>query len=167
MGYSISKCSITEITADIIVNASNGIGYMGGFIGTLIKFEGVAESINYSTKGIVEKEAKKVSKKSKYLPRYFCGHRPGEIFVTKAGNLNAMYIIHAVTMRYPGMLTNINAIKELLPKILSKAEELDAKSIAIPLLGTGTGKISKDKVLKLYKEFFNDITDLDVIICYI
>ena len=164
MGYSIIKSSITEIKADIIVNASNGIGYMGGTIGKLIKFRGVAEAIHFETKGIVEKQAKKASKKKKYLPRYLCGHKAGEIFVTEAGSLNANYIIHAVTMRYPGMTTNIDVVKQLLPRIISKAYELKATTIVIPLLGTGTGKVPKIEVLKLYEDFFSEITDIDIII---
>lgn len=161
---SVFKGDITKIRADIIVNASNGVGYMGGIIGTYVKCKGVAESIQYITKGTVEREAKKVSKKSKYLPRYLCGHKQGEIFVTRAGNLNAKYVIHAVTMKYPGMSTNIDVIEELLPKIISKANELNAESLAIPLLGTGTGRTPKDKVLKLYECFFKDIKDIEIII---
>lgn len=167
MAYSVIKEDISKIKADIIVNASNGIGYMGGITGRFIKLTGVAESIHYTTKGIVEREAKKASKKSKYSPRYLCGHKPGEIFVTGAGNLDATHIIHAVTMRFPGMITNIEVIKVLLPKIILKAYELKAKSLAIPLLGTGTGRIEKDKVLILYEDFFTDVRDIDIIISYI
>lgn len=164
MAYSIVKIDITEIKADIIVNASNGIGYMGGIIGKFIKCKGVAETIHYKTKGTVEKEAKKAAKTSKYLPRFLCGHRQGEVFITGAGNLHAAHIIHAVTMRFPGMTTNMDVIKVLLPQIVSEAYKLKAKSLAIPLLGTGTGKIEKDKVLKLYKDFFGNIEDMEIII---
>ncbi|HDI3019250.1 TPA: macro domain-containing protein [Clostridium botulinum] len=167
MGYSVVKSDITELKADIIVNASNGIGYMGGVTGKFIKFKGIAESIHYKTKGAVEREAKEVSKRNKYLPRYLCGYNAGEIFVTRAGNLYASYIIHAVTMKFPGMTTNIDVIKALLPKIMSKAHELKAKTLAIPLLGTGTGKVEKDKVLRLYEDFFKNIKDIEIIISYI
>lgn len=74
--YSIVKMDITEAKADIIVNASNGIGYMGGTVGRFFKLKGVAQSINFKTNGVVEKEAKKVCRNSKYLP--------GDIFVTGA-----------------------------------------------------------------------------------
>lgn len=44
---------------EAIVNASNGIGYMGGRVCVKELHKGVAESIQYVTKGAVEKLAKK------------------------------------------------------------------------------------------------------------
>ncbi|ARC83189.1 phosphatase [Clostridium argentinense] len=161
------KGNITDLKADIIVNASNGIGYMGGTIGRFFQLNGVAESIHYVTEGKVEKEAKIAAKKNKYLPRFLCGHKPGEIFITGAGNLNASYIVHAVTMHYPGMSANIDIVKILLPKILFKSRELNAKSLVLPLLGTGTGRIPKNEIIKLYEDFFTDINDIDIIVSYI
>lgn len=164
MGCIIVNKEITDIQADVIINASNGIGYMGGIISRFIKVKGVAEAINYVTKGEVEKAAQKVCKRKKYLPRYFCAFKPGEIFITSAANLQSKYIIHAVTMRFPGMVSNINVIEKLLPKIITKAYELNAKSLAIPLLGCGTGKVSKKEVLNLYEKYFNNIKNLEIII---
>lgn len=164
MGYFLVKGDITEISADIVVNASNGIGYMGGIIGRLIKLKGVAESINYATRGIVEREAKKACKRNKHLPRLFCGYKAGEVFVTGAGDLKAKYIIHAVTMPLPGMVTYIEVIKTLLLSIILKAYELKAKSIAIPILGAGTGGLEKGEVLKVYEEFFNEVINLKIIV---
>ena len=164
--YFINK-DIIDIKADIIVNASNGIGYMGGFLSRIIKIKGIAESINYATKGAIEKESKKVLMKNKYIPIILNNKKPGDIFITSANNLNAKYIIHAVTMKFPGMTTNIKIIEILLPKIIEKARELKAKSLVIPLLGTGTGKINKNKILDLYNKFFINIKDIKIIICYI
>lgn len=159
MGYLLVEGDITEISADIIVNASNGIGYMGGVIGRVIKLKGVAESINYATKGMVEREAKKACKKNKHLPRVFCGYKAGEIFVTGAGDLKAKYIIHAVTMVLPGMTTSIEVIKTLLHKIVVKA-----KSLVIPILGVGTGGLEKGEVLRVYYELFNEVKNLEIIV---
>lgn len=164
MLFTIVDTDITDIKADVIVNASNGIGYMGGKRGITVKLKGVAESINFKTKGATEKEAQTVAKKNKYLPISLCGHKAGEIFVTGAGCLDAQYIIHAVTMRYPAGSTNMNIIKSLLPKITAKAHELNARTLAIPLLGTGTGRLAKDKVLTLFVDYFNDISDMNIII---
>lgn len=47
---------------EAIVNASNGIGYMGGRVCVKELHKGVAESIQYVTKGAVEKLAKKECK---------------------------------------------------------------------------------------------------------
>lgn len=160
MGYSIVNKDITKIQADIIVNAANGIGYMGGIIGKYLKLKGVAESIHYATGGRIEKKAKKVARKNNFL----IGYKPGEIFITKAGNLKASYIIHAVTMRFPGMHCNISIVKMLVPKIISMARNLKAKSIAIPMIGTGTGGVKKREVLQIYKYFFEDVNDIKIII---
>ena len=168
MAYKIVKGDITDFEVDVIINASNGIGYMGGFIGKYKKLNGVAESIHYKTKGIVEKEAKTACNYKCFLIwRVSGGIRAREIFVTSAGGLRAKYIIHAVTMAYPGMITNIEVIKELLPKICEKVRELKAKTIAIPLLGTGTGRVTKEDVLKLYNEFFANVHDIDITIIII
>lgn len=154
--------NITEIQADAIVNASNGVGFMGGFIGRFVKLKGVAEAIHFKTKGQVEKQAKSKCRRIKLVPRLFCGYRAGDVFVTDAGTLSPNYIIHAVTMRYPGFSTNIDVIKKLLPKILNECNKLNVKSIAIPLLGSGVGGLSPEKVLDLYKDFFKDVKNIDI-----
>lgn len=157
MSYIVNKCDICNAEVDIIVNASNGIGYMGGFIGKYIRLNGVAESIHYLSKGTVEKEAKRICRSTKY--------KQGDIFTTSSGKLKAKHIIHAVTVNYPGEKSDIEVIRILVPKIISKAHELKAKSIALPLLGTGVGKVSKYEVLKIYDYLLRDIDNLDIIIC--
>lgn len=67
-------------------------------------------------------------------------------------------------MKKPGSKSDINIVKTLLPKIIEKAYDLNVKSIAIPLLGTGKGKVNKNNVLDIYKKVFTNISDLDVII---
>ncbi|WCF11599.1 macro domain-containing protein (plasmid) [Paenibacillus thiaminolyticus] len=131
--------AITQIDATIIVNAANGIGFMGGWIGRLFKLPGVAESIHFVTKGGVESEARKKSRKRKWIPSIFYGHHAGEIYVTSAGSLPANWIIHAVTMRYPGTKTSLKIVQEVLPLIIKEAKKLNARSLAFPLLGAGTG----------------------------
>lgn len=162
MNINIIYGDITEQKCDVLVNASNGIGYMGGFLSRFIKFNGISESINYKTKGIIEKEAKKKCKRNKFIPRIIYGYRPSDVFVTSGGGLNVKYIIHAVTMRYPGTYTNFKTIQKLLPKIIETSINLGAKSIAIPLLGTGVGHLKEETVLKLYKEYFSSIKDKDL-----
>lgn len=153
---------ITKVEADVIVNAANGIGFMGGIIGRFIQLPGVAESIHYVTKGAVEKEAKKASRKLPLIPSILYGHKSGELYLTDAGSLSAFWIIHAVTMKYPGMRTSLRTVEKLLPLIIQQANWLHARSIAIPLLGTGTGGLKEDEVLDLYKRMFNEPSELDI-----
>ena len=151
---------ICDAACDAIVNASNGIGFMGGALGIRKKLSGVAESIHFVTQGQVEKDAKAICKKHSLI-----GLRPGSVFVTRAYNLNCHYVIHAVTMRYPGTLASMKAVRQLLPLVLEQARELNLKSIALPLLGTGTGGLSNKKVLDLYTDFFANVDDIDVCVC--
>ena len=148
---------ICETTCDAIVNASNGIGYMGGKAGIRKRRPGVAESLHYISRGQIEDCAKKLCKNHSAL-----GFAPGNVFVTPAFELNCKHIIHAVTMRLPGTFSNINTIEILLPQILEQARSMNLKSIAIPLLGTGTGGLSEKKVLDLYRIHFETVTDLDI-----
>ena len=148
---------ICETTCDAIVNASNGIGFMGGILGTMIRFSGVAESLHYLSGGKIEKAAKKACWKHSLL-----GFAPGSVFVTPAFGLNCEYILHAVTMRLPGTLSSLRTVRALLPKILEQARAMNLTSLAIPLLGTGTGHVSKERVLALYQEVFEAVEDIDI-----
>ncbi|OAA87591.1 macro domain-containing protein [Clostridium ljungdahlii] len=168
MEYLIVNEDITTVKVDVIVNESNGVGYMGGILGKKFKLRGTTQSIQYATRGSVEREAERICKsrrrRKKHLPGCRFGYNPGEIFVTNAGNLEAKYIIHAVTVRLPGMHSNINIVKKLIPKIISKAYELDVNSIAVPLIGIQSGRIPKDEVIMFYKEFFRCVRCVHVVI---
>lgn len=52
--------------ADAIVNACNGVGYMGGKSGIIKRRCGVAESIHYISHGTVEKLAKADCRKKEF-----------------------------------------------------------------------------------------------------
>ena len=157
MGLHFVYDDICKSECDIIVNAANGIGFMGGFLGRYIKFSGVSENINYATKGKVENEAIITC-----IKHFIIGYMPGNIYVTNGYNLNCKYIMHAVTMWLPGTFSSLKIIKKLLPKIIYKTKELKLHSIAIPLLGTGVGRVKPDKVLELYREFFEYEKEIDV-----
>lgn len=146
---------ITEARADVIVNAANGIGFMGGVLGRLFKFSGVAESIHYHTKGVVEREAlKEVFRRRPWV---------GDVYVTSAANLEAKYIFHAVTMYLPGTLSSAKIIEKCLKNIICKAVEMKIHSVAIPALGAGTGLVKIHKVAWLYRKYLID-SDMEFII---
>lgn len=148
---------ICETNCDAIVNASNGIGYMGGRTGVRKRLPGVAESIHYLSGGRIEAAAKEVCRAQGPM-----GFAPGSVFVTPAEGLGCRYIIHAVTMRLPGTLASFHTVEALLPGILEQARALGLKSLALPLLGTGTGRVSKDRVLALYREVFASVEDMEI-----
>ncbi|MDT3417151.1 O-acetyl-ADP-ribose deacetylase (regulator of RNase III) [Brevibacillus aydinogluensis] len=132
---------ISNCAADAIVNAANGQGFMGGWLGRLMKFQGVAESLHYHSRGVIEKEAKSFCKQSKI--------RLGDVFVTSAGSLRAKYIFHAVTMMKPGQRTSLETIEKCVQNIVKTASQYNTMRVAIPLLGTGTGRLSRDDVYHL------------------
>lgn len=132
--------------ADAIVNASNGLGYMGGQWAIQARRKGVAESIQYISSGEVEKLSREQCRKHGVF-----GYRPGNVFVTAAPKLQAKFIIHAVTMRLPGSKSKLNYIEQLLPKIVALAENMNLKTVAIPLLGCGTGRLSAEIVYSLFE----------------
>ncbi|WP_126429985.1 macro domain-containing protein [Brevibacillus marinus] len=136
----ISRCK-----ADAIVNAANGLGFMGGKLGRMIRFRGVAESLHYASEGLIEKEATAICRKRKI--------DLGDVFVTSAYSLPATYIFHAVTMRKPGQKSTMETIKKCLQNLLKTTIELQVSSVAVPLLGTGVGGLNKNEVQDLiYKE---------------
>lgn len=147
---------ISDVEAQVIVNAANRIGFMGGIIGRYFKDKGIAESLHYHTKGKIEKEAR----------NYSWTHRlkRGDVYVTNAYNLKAEYIFHAITMTLPGTWSNIRVIELCLENLILLIKEKQIMSIAIPLLGTGVGGVPKDKVCQLYEEKLSNLQKVKIII---
>lgn len=52
-------------------------------------------------------------------------------------------------MRFPGGKAKFETIEKLIPKIKLTAEKLNLRSVAVPLLGTGTGKLNCKAVKEL------------------
>lgn len=59
-------------------------------------------------------------------------------------------------MRFPGSKCKIKTIEKLVSKILTISEQNNFESVAIPLLGTGTGRLNLDDVLEVYTEYFKN-----------
>jgi O-acetyl-ADP-ribose deacetylase len=138
---------ITQVKAELIINAANGQGYMGGWIGKYLRLKGVAESIHYIDPSI-EKQAKHICK-SQYFTH-------GEIFHTTAGKLPFKQgIIHAITMNKPGQKSKIDIIEKCLKNITNYCQTNEIKTVAIPLLGCGTGRLPKQDVIELYKKYLD------------
>ncbi len=130
---------ISEIKADCLVNAANNHLYMGAGVAGALKRKGGIE---------IEKEA--VEKGPIEI---------GGAIETKAGKLQAKYVIHTAVM---GMdfQTDESYIRKATQNTLILAEKLGAKTIAFPALGTGVGRfplkrcaeIMFDEILKFNKE---------------
>ncbi|MFY0519278.1 macro domain-containing protein [Lysinibacillus sp. UGB7] len=139
---------VIGIEAEVLVNPSNAKGYMGGLIAKYFHMKGVAESIHYLDPSI-EKVSKKVLKSSIF--------KCGDVFHTGAGSLGfPKGILHAITMMKPGQSSNIHVVKVCLINLLHYCEINNITTVALPLLGTGTGKVNKDEVIRLYEEMLSD-----------
>jgi len=107
---------ITEMNVDAIVNASN----------TDLRLNaGVAEAIGRKGGPRVEEECERAGP-----------IKLGEAAVTTGGNLRAIYVIHAASMRLGGQ-TTAESLRLAMRHGLLRAEEKTIKSIAFPAIGTG------------------------------
>lgn len=57
------KGNLINIKAELLINAANGRGWMGGLLGRFIHLKGVAEAIHYADHSI-ERLAKKEAKRN-------------------------------------------------------------------------------------------------------
>lgn len=120
---------LTKIAAEAIVNPANSEGEMGG---------GVAGAIRKRGGKRIEQEAMELAP----IPI-------GEAVLTTAGGkLACDYVIHAPTMEVPVQKTSVNNIRKAMKAALTLAREEEIKSLAIPGMGTGTGRVPVDEAAK-------------------
>jgi O-acetyl-ADP-ribose deacetylase (regulator of RNase III) len=124
----IIEGSLLQVEADIIVNPANSLGYMGGGVAGVIKRVGGS---------IIEEEA--VIKAP--IP-------VGSAIITTAGSLPFKGVIHAPTMEEPAMETTEEKVRKAVRASLELADKMGFKSIAMPGMGTGVGKLPKDIAAK-------------------
>lgn len=143
---------------EVVVNAANGKGWLGGWLSKVVKLPGVSQSLNYATKGRLEKLAKAIAKTT--------NPKVGSVFVTEAPEgLKAKAVFHAVTMELPGQRSELEIVKQCCESIVVLMEQFGWKSITIPLLGCGTGRLGKYEVLTLYDYIFHD-KDFKVVLAH-
>lgn len=130
---------LTAQKVDVIVNASNGIGVMGkGTAGAIRRVGGVD----------IEDEAKIYCKT--FEPQ------PGTTFMTKAGQLQANKVFHAVTMKLPGTSyrqspeRGLKIVRNCLNSLFDLFALYNYKSIAVPALATGVGGLDVADVAKIF-----------------
>ncbi len=151
--------------ADVIVNAANGCGWMGGSRCVSELHRGVAESLNFHTGGAIEKESLIKARKNPKISAWIYGTKPGDIFVTESYGLDCKKVIHAVTMRYPGSASKYSYISEVIPKIFEYCHENGYRRIAIPALGCGTGGLHAMDTIRIignYARMYSCETDVTI-----
>lgn len=113
--------SILEADAQVIVNAANSSGAMGG---------GVAGVIRRAAGPVVEKEAIRQAP----IP-------VGQAILTSNGETRFQGIIHAPTMPRPAMRIPVDNVGKATRAALALADKHGFSSLAIPGMGTGVGGV--------------------------
>jgi O-acetyl-ADP-ribose deacetylase (regulator of RNase III) len=122
MQITIVQGSILDTDVQVIVNAANSLGLMGG---------GVAGAIKQAAGAEVEREA------ARQAPI-----RVGKAVLTSGGKTKFKAIIHAPTMAEPGQRIPVQNVAFATKAALTLADEKGFESIAIPGMGTGVGGVS-------------------------
>ena len=133
MPFTIIRNDITKVKADAIVNTANPKPVIGAGTDMAI----------YTAAG-----------KEKLLKaRELIGDiKPGEAIETSAYNLDAKFIIHTVCVAWEfDNMVALDTLKSCYKNSLKLASELNCKSIAFPLIGTGAYGIPHDEAVDIAK----------------
>lgn len=113
---------LTELEIEAIVNPANSEGEMGGGVAGVIRKKG-------------GKHIEEAAMEQAPIPI-------GKAVLTEAGGkLKCRYVIHAPTMETPVQRTSVEKIQKAVRAALVLAREEEIRHLAIPGMGTGTGKV--------------------------
>lgn len=141
MPFRIIRDDITKVKADAIVNPANPEPVIGGGV----------ESAIYEAAG-----KEKLLEERKELGRL----QPGKVGVTEAFNLDAKYIVHVSGLYWKGGNSfEARCLKECYENALKTTFRKGCKSIAFPLLGTGTYGFPKDIGLDVAVSTFTEFLE--------
>ena len=113
---------ITKIPADAIGNAANS-GLVGG--------GGVDGAIHRAGGPAIMRELDQVRERIGRCP-------PGDAVATRAGNLNARWVIHAVGPVYKdGQCGEADLLQSCYQRCISLSDELGARTLTLPAISTG------------------------------
>jgi O-acetyl-ADP-ribose deacetylase len=118
MDMSVVEGDITTLEVDAVANAANSSLWMGSGVAGAIKQAGGEE---------IEREA--VAKGPIAV---------GEAVATGAGRLAARWVIHGAAMG-PDLRTDEELVRHTTRRCLEVADELGARSLALPAFGSGVG----------------------------
>jgi O-acetyl-ADP-ribose deacetylase (regulator of RNase III) len=123
MDMSVVEGDITTLEVDAIANAANSELWMGAGVAGAIKRAGGDE---------IEREA--VAKGPIAV---------GDAVATGGGRLAARWVIHGAAMG-PDLRTDEELVRHATRRCLEVADELGARSFALPAFGTGVGGLPLD-----------------------
>ncbi len=119
---------ITTLEVDAIANAANNHLWMGGGVAGAIKRRGGEE---------IEREAMALGP-----------IEVGDAVATGAGQLPAKHVVHGAVMGQD-LQTNADLVERTTRRCLEVADDLGAKSLALPAFGTGVGGFPLDECARI------------------
>ena len=148
MPLKIVRNDITKMNTEAIVNTANSYADVGpGCDSAIYKAAGYDELLAYR------------KEKIGYIPE-------GEVFITPGFNLQAKYIIHAVSPHYQdGDQKEEEKLRSCYSKSLLLAKEKGIKSIAFPLISTGGFGYPKEEGIRIAVDEINAFllsNDMDI-----
>ena len=148
MPLKIVRNDITKMNTEAIVNTANSHAAVGpGCDSAVYKAAGYDELLAYR------------KEKIGYIPE-------GEVFITPGFNLQAKYIIHAVSPHYQdGDQKEEEKLRSCYSKSLLLAKEKGIKSIAFPLISTGGFGYPKEEGIRIAVDEINAFllsNDMDI-----
>lgn len=138
MPFKIIRNDITKVKADAIVNTVNPYGVIGRGVETAIYNVAGSEAL--------------LEERRKIGILY-----PGDVGITPAFNLDAKYIIHVSGPVWKdGRSNELAILRQCYDKVLHMAVENNCKSIAFPLLATGTYRFPEEIGVAIAVESFTE-----------
>ena len=127
-GLEVFEGDIAMLDVDAIANAANN---------RLWKGAGVAGAIKRAGGEVIEQEAVALGP-----------IELGEAVATGAGSLKARHVIHGAVMGQD-LTTNADLVRRTTRRCLEVAEDLGARSLALPAFGTGVGGLPVDECARV------------------
>jgi O-acetyl-ADP-ribose deacetylase len=128
MELEVVEADITELEVDAVANAANNGLWMGAGVAGAIKRAGGEE---------IEREAMALAPIG-----------VGQAVATGAGNLKAKHVVHAAVMGQD-LQTSAEVVSQATRRTLEVADELGARSLALPAFGTGVGGFPIERCAEL------------------
>ena len=128
MEVEVVEGDIAELDVDAVANAANNELWMGAGVAGAIKRAGGREI-----------EAEAVAQGPIEV---------GEAVVTSGGSLKARNVIHGAVMGQD-LRTNADLLRKTTRRVLEVADEVGARSLALPAFGTGVGGFPLDECARL------------------